>query len=158
MATMIRLIQPNDLSSSNSSILCLLPIISVCLPLATDNKTFEAHTFGVYPFGELATDILLCLALTDVFKQRRATKCGSSEVKSEIHNRVKFALRLAYSEVVDVVFARKQVAFEQCHSLCLGDGLTLFYSFGVSDTDSPYSCGALVGLKLTALKLDNFVD
>ena len=69
MATMIRLIQPIDLSSSNSSILCLLSVISVCLPLATDNKSFKVHTFGVYPFGELATDILLRLALTDVFKQ-----------------------------------------------------------------------------------------
>ena len=158
MATMIRLMQPIDLSSSSSSILCLLPKISVCLPLATDDEPFEAHTFGVYPFGELATDILLCLALTDVFKQRRATKCGSAEIEGKRHQTIKLSLRLAYSEVVDVVFAMKQVAFEQCHSLCLGDGLTLFYSFGVSDTDSPYSCGALVGLKLTALKLDNFVD
>ena len=158
MATMIRLMQPNDLSSSSSSILCLLPIEPVCLPLATDNKPFKAHTFGVYPFGELATDILLRLALTDVFKQRRATKCGSAEVEGKVLHRVKLGLRLAYSEIVDIVFARQKVAFEQRHSLRLRDGLTLFYSFGVSDTDSPYSCGALVGLKLTALKLDNFVD
>ena len=158
MATMIRLMQPIDLSSSSSSILCLLSKISVCLPLATDNKTFEAHTFGVYPFGKFFSDVLLWLALTDIFKQRRATECGSAEVKSEIHNRVKFALCLAYTEVIHVVFARQQVAFEQRNSLCLGDGLPLLYSFCVSDTDSPYSCGALVGLKLTALKLDNFVD
>ena len=113
MATMIRLMQPNDLSSSSSSILCLLPIEPVCLPLATDNKPFKAHTFGVYPLGELATDILLCLALTDVFKQRRATKCGSSEVKCKVNECIKLPLCLAYSEVVDVVFARQQVAFEQ---------------------------------------------
>ena len=144
MATMIRLMQPNDLSSSSSSILCLLPIEPVCLPLATDNKPFKAHTFGVYPLAELFSDVLLRLALTDIFKQRRATECGSSEVKSEIHNRVKLGLRLAYSEIVDIVFARQKVAFEQRHSLRLRDGLTLLYSFGVSDTDSPYSCGAFV--------------
>ena len=69
MATMIRLIQPIDLSSSNSSILCLLSVISVYLPLATDNKTFKAHALGVYPFGKFFTNILLWLALTDVFKQ-----------------------------------------------------------------------------------------
>ena len=157
MATMIRLMQPIDLSSSNSSILCLLSVISVCLPLATDNKPFKAHTFGVYPFGELATDILLCLALTDVFKQCRATKCGSAKIEGKRHQTIKLSLCLAYSEVVDVVFARKQVAFEQRHSLRLRNGLTLLYSFCMSDTDSPYSCGALVCGQLTSLEIYNLI-
>ena len=106
MATMIRLMQPNDLSSSSSSILCLLSVISVCLPLATNNKPFEAHTFGVYPFGELATDILLCFALTDVFEQCRATKCGSAKIEGKRYQTIKFTLCLAYSEVIDVILAR----------------------------------------------------
>ena len=107
MATMIRLIQPNDLSSSSSSILCLLSVISVCLPLATDNKPFKAHTLGVYPLGKFFSDILLGLALTDVFKQRRATKCGSSEIEGKRHQTIKLSLRLAYSEVVDVILTRQ---------------------------------------------------
>ena len=158
MATMIRLMQPNDLSSSSSSILCLLSKISVCLPSATDNKTFKAHTLGAYPFGNSFSDILLWLALTDVFKQRRATKCGSAKIEGKRYQTIKLPLRLAYSEVVDVVFARQQVAFEQRHSLRLRDGLTLLYPLCMSDTDSPHSCGAFVCGQLTALKLDNFVD
>ena len=158
MATMIRLMQPNDLSSSSSSILCLLPIEPVCRPLATDNKPFKAHTFGVYPLGELATDILLWLFRPYIFQKGASSKCGSAEIKGKVHERIKLPLCLAYSEVVDIVFARQQVAFEQRHSLRLRDGLTLLYSFGVSDTDSPHSCGAFVCGQLTALKLDNFVD
>ena len=99
---MIRLMQPIDLSSSNSSILCLLPIISVCLPLATDNKTFEAHTFGVYPFGELATDILLCLALTNEFEQGGTTKRTCTKIEAKVHKRIELSLGLAYTKVVDI--------------------------------------------------------
>ena len=106
MATMIRLMQPIDLSSSNSSILCLLSVISVCLPCPTDDKTFEAHTLGVYPLGELTTDILFCLALTDVFKQCRATECGSAKIEGKRHQTIKLSLCLAYSEVVDVILTR----------------------------------------------------
>ena len=158
MATMIRLMQPNDLSSSSSSILCLLPIEPVCLPLATDNKPFKAHPFGVYPLAELFSDVLLRLFRPYIFQKGASSKCGSAEVKSEIHNRVKLGLRLAYSEIVDIVFARQQVAFEQRNSLCLGDGLPLLYSFCVTDTDSPHSCGAFVCGQLAALKLDNLVE
>ena len=107
MATMIRLMQPIDLSSSNSSILCLLSVISVCLPLATDNKPFEAHTFRVYPFGKFFPDVLLRLFRPYIFQKGASSKCSSTEIKGEVHERVKFALCLAYSEVVDVVFARQ---------------------------------------------------
>ena len=112
MATIIRLMQPIDLSSSSSSILCLLSKISVCLPLATDNKPLEAHTFGVYPFGELATDILLRFFRPYIFQKGASSKCGSAKIKNEIHKAIKFALCLAYTEIVDIVFARQQVAFE----------------------------------------------
>ena len=153
MATMIWLMQPNDLSSSSSSILCLLPIEPVCLPLATDNKPFKAHTFGVYPLAELFSDVLLCFALTDEFKQRGATKCACSKVKAEVHKCIELPLRLAYTKVINVVLARQKVSFKETYRLCFGNFLTLLDSSCVTDTDCPYSCGASVCGQLAAFEV-----
>ena len=83
----------------------LLAEISVCFPCSALDKSCKCLAAALYPFGKLATDILLCFALTDVFKQCRATECGSAEIK-KVFATDKIGSTLTYSAVLDYYVTR----------------------------------------------------
>ena len=131
----------------------LLAEISVCFPCSALDKSCKCLAAALYPFGKLATDILLCFALTDEFKQRGATKCACSKVKAEVHKCIELPLRLAYTKVINVVLARQKVTFKETYRLCFGNFLTLLDSSCVTDTDCPDSCGSSVCGQLAAFEV-----
>ena len=127
--------------------------ISVCLPCSALDKSCQCLAAAFYPFGKLATYILLCLALTNEFEQCGTTKRTCAKIEAKVHKRIELSLGLAYTKVIDVVLAWQKVTFKEAYRLCFGNFLTLLDSSCVTDTDCPYSCGASVCGQLAAFEV-----